>query len=167
MLRQLLFSPQLPASESAADASALNQGFDDPTMVWRIFAAATGLLQRLDPGSGSATRGVSGSAGAPASAQPAASVDRLATTLFCGDNVAPHRDSQERPPKQAAAVPSPASEDHTTQLPVSLLIDGVAGCWPRGSGPDISSDYLYRGVYANQIARLAAHIPPVSACNYK
>jgi hypothetical protein len=61
-----------------------------------------------------------------------------------------------------AAGPSTTSGGRAAQLPVSLLIDGVAGCWPRGSGPDISSDYLYRGVYANQIARLAAHIPPVS-----
>jgi len=163
MLRQLLFDQQLPASASAAETGASSQGFDDPATAWRIFAAATGLLQRLDLGVGSATRVVAGPANLPGTAHPVAAADRLASCLFCGGEVT-HLDWQEHAPKQAAAGPAATSADQTAELPVSLLIDGVAGCWARGSGPDISSDYLYRGVYANQVARLAAHIPPVSCC---
>lgn len=43
------------------------------------------------------------------------------------------------------------------------MFDGSdAACWPHGSDSHIARDWLYRGVYAQQLARLAAHFPRVS-----
>ena len=42
-----------------------------------------------------------------------------------------------------------------------VLLDGRPGCWERGATSNIVDDYLYRGVYLTQLARLAAHFPPV------
>jgi hypothetical protein len=40
--------------------------------------------------------------------------------------------------------------------PAALLADGTPTCWPGGSSSNIAMDYLYRGVYVGQVARLHA-----------
>jgi hypothetical protein len=71
----------------------------------------------------------------------------------------------ENDPVPATADDAPPQRPDTAQPPIvqshrAVLLDGVLGketkCWPGGSSPDISKDYLYRGIYLRQLQRLHA-----------
>lgn len=64
-----------------------------------------------------------------------------------------------------AGTPQALADDPLSALPLALMFDGSErsqDCWPHGSDSNIARDWLYRGLYAQQLARFAAHFPPVS-----
>lgn len=54
------------------------------------------------------------------------------------------------------ALPDAAVLSSVPDGPRSVIVDGQKGCWPTGATSNIAYDFLYRGLYVKQIARLHA-----------
>jgi hypothetical protein len=59
---------------------------------------------------------------------------------------------------RAGGAPPPPLAPPAASEARAVLLDGVEGCWPAGSNSNIARDFLYRGAYLRQVARLAAAV---------